>query len=132
MPLQTAMIIDDDADFGHLLESILEERKIYAMSVQTLQEAEDYLSYMKPTVIFLDNSFPDGLGINFIRTIRSSDDGIKIIMITGDTGEWIQAKAREEGIYCFLKKPLTKEIIYGVLDKLNFGATGKFFHSVNS
>ena len=30
--------------------------------VHTLQEAEDCLAYLKPNVIFLDNSFPDGLG----------------------------------------------------------------------
>lgn len=114
------MIIDDDVDLGHLLESILRTRKIHAMSVHSLQEAEDCLSYMKPSVVFLDNSFPDGLGINFIRNIKSSDGEIKIIMMTADTGQWIKEKAIEEGINCFIKKPFTKTIIDDVLDKLNF------------
>lgn len=119
VPVQTAMIIDDDADLGQLLSVILEKRKIYALSVQTLTEAERYLTYLKPTVIFLDNSFPDGLGINFIKYIKSTDEEIKIVMMTADSALWIEQKANEEGIHYFLKKPLNIKTIDSVLDKLN-------------
>jgi response regulator of citrate/malate metabolism len=59
------------------------------------------------------------LGINFIRSIKSSDEEIKIIMMTADTGQWIKEKAIEEGINFFIKKPFTKTTIDDVLDKLN-------------
>jgi two-component system, OmpR family, response regulator len=120
MPVQTAMIIDDDADLVCLLENILKDRKIHVLSVNTLQEAEDCLGYLKPTVIFLDNSFPDGLGVNFIRNIKSSDEEIKIIMMTADNALWIREKAIEEGINYFLRKPFSRKSIDTVLDKLNF------------
>ncbi len=120
LPIQTAMIIDDDVDLGELLISILETRKIHSMAVHSLPEAEECLSYLKPTVIFLDNSFPEGLGVNFIRNIKSADEEIKIIMMTADTGTWIKEKASEEGINYFLRKPFSTEIINSVLDKLNF------------
>src|SRR5215510_13617667 len=102
--VQTAMIIDDDEDTGQLLSYMLEARKILALPVQTLQKAEEYLSYMKPTVVFLDNSFPDGLGINFIRNIHSADNEIKIVMMTAESAHWIEEKAKAEGISYFLKK----------------------------
>ena len=70
IPIKTAMIIDDDTDLSQVLATILENRKIPAMTVNSLAEAEEFLHYLKPTVIFLDNSFPDGLGINFIRHIK--------------------------------------------------------------
>jgi len=120
MRVQTAMIIDDDPDLSELLAIILENRKIHVLKVQTLEEAEKFLSYMKPTVVFLDNSFPEGLGINFIRNIKSADDEIKIIMMTGDSAGWIKQKALEEGINYFLNKPFSKKIIDVVLDKLKF------------
>ncbi len=118
--VQTAMIIDDDVDLGNLLADILELRKIHALTVHSLKEAEEYLVYLKPTVIFLDNSFPEGLGINFIKNIKSADDEIKIIMMTADTSHWIEEKAYEEGINYFLKKPFSKKVIDGVLDQLQF------------
>jgi DNA-binding response OmpR family regulator len=118
LPVQSAMIIDDDPDLSQLLATILEARKIHVLITQTLAEAEKYLSYLKPTVVFLDNSFPEGLGINFIRNIKSADGEIKIIMMTGDSSQWIEEKAKEEGINYFLKKPFSKKIIDFVLDKL--------------
>ena len=105
--VQTAMIVDDDQDMAQLLAVILEKRKIHVMSVHSLAEAEMYLSYLKPTMVFLDNSFPDGLGINFIKQIRLADEGIKIIMITADSAQWIEQKAFSEGTDYFLRKPLT-------------------------
>lgn len=118
--VQTAMIIDDDDDLGQLLSAILEARKIHVLIVSTLEEAEEDLAYMKPTVIFLDNNFPGGLGINFIRKIKSADEEIKIIMMTADSSSWIREKAVEEGIDYFLRKPFNKKAIDHVLDKLNF------------
>ncbi len=113
------MIIDDDVVLSLLLAAILEHRKIHAMAVQSLPGAEEYLTYMKPTIVFLDNSFPDGLGVNFIRNIKTADEEIKIVMITGDTNSWVEQKACEEGVHYFLRKPLTTKVIDTVLDKMN-------------
>lgn len=118
--VQTAMIIDDDPDLGNLMIPALEKRKIYSMAVHTLREAASYLSFLKPTVIFLDNSFPEGLGINFIPQIKLIDKRIKIIMMTADTDEWVQEKAFEEGVVCFMQKPFNTQTLNRVLDRLNF------------
>ncbi|MEO5947030.1 MAG: response regulator [Chitinophagaceae bacterium] len=119
MGVQTAMIIDDDADLGQLMIAALEKRKIHTMVVHSLDEAAKYLTYLKPTVVFLDNSFPEGLGVNFIQEIKSADAEIKIIMMTADSDDWLEEKAKENGAVRFLKKPLNRDIIYSVLDDLN-------------
>ena len=119
LPVQTAMIIDDEADLGLLLSTILEARKIHTLVVNNLEEAENYLTYLKPSVIFLDNNFPHGLGINFIHKIKESDEEIKIIMMTADPSPWIREKAVNEGINYFLRKPFTRRAVDLVLDKLN-------------
>ncbi len=119
VPIKTAMIIDDDQDLGQVLATILENRKIPAMTVSSLDEAEQYLSYLKPTVIFLDNSFPEGLGLNFIRHIKSTDCEIKIVMMTADNNDWIKDKAKEEGANYFLKKPFSVKVLDAALQELN-------------
>jgi two-component SAPR family response regulator len=116
---QTAMVIDDDEDLTFILASILEARKIYTVELHSLTEAEECLSHLTPNIIFLDNSFPEGLGINFIHIIKSIDSGIKIVMITADTDKWVEEKAAAEQINYFIKKPFTTKTINGVLDKLN-------------
>ena len=121
MLAKTAMIIDDDEDLGRLLIPMLEARKILALPVYSLHEAEECLSYMKPNVIFLDNSFPDGLGINFIRNIQLADEAIKIIMMTAESAKWIEEKAKAEGVNYFLRKPFSMATINSILDKLQLG-----------
>ena len=116
--VQTAMIIDDDEDLCQLLTVMLEARKILAMPITSLREAEECLVFMKPTVVFLDNSFPEGLGVNFIRNIHSADQDIKIIMMTADSASWIEQKAKEEGINYFLKKPFNQKILDKILDSI--------------
>lgn len=118
--LQTAMIIDDDPDLGMLMTSALEHRQIHTMTVHSLLEAAEYLTYLKPTIIFLDNSFPEGLGINFIQNIKEADKEIKIVMMTADADKWIEDKALEEGVAGFLKKPFSSKTLNNILDKLNF------------
>ena len=118
MLAKTAMIIDDDQDLGRLLIPMLEARKILTLPIYSLREAEGYLNYMKPTVIFLDNSFPDGLGINFIRSIHLADEEIKIIMMTAESAKWIEEKAKAEGVNYFLRKPFSLAMINTILDKL--------------
>lgn len=118
--VQTAMIIDDNADLAELLTTVLEKRKIHAMSVHSLPEAENYLTYMKPSVIFLDNSFPEGLGVNFIKHIKSADEEIKIVMMTADRDKWIEEKAKNEGVNYFLQKPFSIALFNMVLDEMNF------------
>ena len=118
--IQTAMIIDDDDDFVELLSAILESRKVYVMAIDNLEEAEENLNYLKPTDIFLDNNFPTGLGINFIRRIKDFDEDIRIVMMTADSSPWIREKAIEEGIDYFLRKPFSKKAVDSVLDKFNF------------
>ena len=120
VPIRTAMIIDDDEDFCSLLTIALEKRKVHAMSIQSLPEAENFLTYLKPTIVFLDNNFPDGLGINFISNIRTADDEIKIIMMTADPANWIKEKAIEEGVHYFLNKPFSMDMVDTVLDELTF------------
>lgn len=118
--VQTAMIIDDNADLAELLTTVLEKRKIHTMAVHSLPEAENYLTYLKPSVIFLDNSFPEGLGVNFIKQIKSADEEIKIVMMTADRDKWIEEKAKKEGAHYFLQKPFSTTLLNMVLDEMNF------------
>ncbi len=116
--VQTAMVIDDDPDLTYILATILEARKIYTIEANSLPQAEEYLNILKPAIVFLDNSFPEGLGINFIPIIKSIDEKIKIVMMTSDNAAWVEERATAEKIYYFLKKPFTAIMINGILDKL--------------
>jgi DNA-binding NtrC family response regulator len=117
-----AMIVDDDDDLSFLLENILKTRNIKVLSAHNLNDAQDYLAQSKPDVVFLDNWFPDGFGVNFIRKIKSTGNDIKIIMMTSDPSAWVRKKAMEEGANYFLQKPFSKTTINQLLDQVHLNS----------
>ena len=94
------------------------------LSVHSLHEAKNCLADAKPNVIFLDNSFPDGIGVNFISNIKSTGNDIQIIMMTSDPSAWVKEKAMKEGAHYFLEKPFSRTTIDQVLDQLNLKKEG--------
>src|SRR5262245_48197523 len=112
------MIVDDDDDLTYLLENMLKTRNIKVLSAHSLHDARECLATARPDVIFLDNSFPDGIGVNFIGNIKSKSNDIQIIMMTSDTSAWVRKRAMEEGAHYFLEKPFTKKTIDQLLDQV--------------
>jgi DNA-binding NtrC family response regulator len=118
-----AMIVDDDDDLTYLLENILKTRNIKVLSAHSLRDARECLASSTPDVVFLDNSFPDGIGVNFIGNIKSTGNNIQIVMMTSDTSAWVRKRAMEEGAHYFLQKPFNKTTIDQLLDEVNLNNT---------
>ena len=119
-----AMIVDDDDDLTYLLENILKTKNIKVLCAHNLHDAQDCLAGSRPDVVFLDNGFPDGVGVNFIRNIKSAGKDIKIIMMTSDPSGWLRKKAMEEGANYFIQKPFSKTTIDQLLDEVNLDNSG--------
>ena len=114
-----AMIADDDDDLTYLLENILRNRQIKVLPVHSLHDALECLALSKPNLVFLDNSFPYGIGVNFIGNIKSTGRDIQIIMMSSDSSAIAKKKAMAEGAHYFLEKPFSKTTIDHLLDQVN-------------
>lgn len=111
-----ALIIDDDVDICFLLTLILKNKNIQSVYVNSLAEAKDIFPKYRPSVIFLDNHLPDGIGIDFIPTIKELFPETKILMITAHNSESNKRKAVSSGAEFFIGKPFNMEEISKVLD----------------
>jgi DNA-binding NtrC family response regulator len=113
-----ALIIDDEIDICFLLTHILKNRNISSKYVNSLVGARELLNVYLPQIIFLDNHLPDGLGIDFIKHIKSLKLDTKIILITAHDKFILKEKALQEGASEFISKPFAVEKIYSVVEKL--------------
>lgn len=113
-----ALIIDDEQDICYLLGSLLKKKHFDMDYVFSLKEAKAMLYTNDPSIIFLDNHLPDGLGINFIGYIKSTHPLTKIVMITAQDTAADRKLALSAGADYFLSKPFTKEIINTTVEKL--------------
>ncbi|MFC4263162.1 response regulator [Ferruginibacter yonginensis] len=112
---QHILIVEDEGDICLILNLMLKNDDVEIEHVNSLAKTTTYLQDNKPDVVILDNQLPDGLGIDFIATIKAQYPAIKIIMITGNAADNVQQQALANGAHVFLAKPFTKEQILQAL-----------------
>ena len=108
----TALIIDDESDICFLLSGILKKMNFTSKMVNSIAAANTLLLSYQPQIIFLDNHLPDGLGVDFIETIRIKNPLAKIIMITAHDSSSYRKLAFSQGVSDFIGKPFTKDAIH--------------------
>jgi two-component system, OmpR family, response regulator len=118
MNVYTALIVDDEKDICYLLNIILKQKNIQSSLAGSLAEAEKISKTSHPAFVFLDNHLPDGLGLDYIQTLKKAIPDTRVIMITAHDNPSDKEKAFREGADFFISKPFTKEIIYKTLEQL--------------
>lgn len=111
-----ALIIDDEIDICYLLKNILKNKNIEANYVGSISEAKRFLTLYFPTIIFLDNHLPDGLGVEFLKDIKIMNPNIIVIFISGHATMLFKDIAIGAGAAFFIDKPFTTECINSMLD----------------
>jgi two-component system response regulator PilR (NtrC family) len=110
----SVLIVDDDKDICFILKAGLQSRfSTYYM--HTLAEAQHYLTNHKVSLLFLDNSLPDGKGVEFIKEAIKLDPTVKIVMMTADASSYIRDEAFKQGAVCFIPKPFELAVVKNML-----------------
>ena len=113
------LIVDDEKDICFLLSTILKQKTGGKLTyVNSLSEATLALEDIRPSLIFLDNHLPDGLGINYLGFIKNKLPNAKIVMITAHDTVTDKKVALSRGADAFIGKPFNREIIYRTVDEL--------------
>lgn len=105
------LLVEDEPDMCLLLNIMLTGDEMEVDHVKSITAAREYLDSEKPAVILLDNRLPDGLGIDFISSIKKIHPETRVIMISGTDGA-AKDLAIENGADAFLVKPFTKVLLY--------------------
>ena len=111
------LIVDDEMDICYLLSGMLKQRDLSPDFVNSLSDAQKFLSKNTPTLLFLDNRLPDGLGLDFIPYVKKHYPSVKVIMITAHDSSMDRKMAYEGGADYFMGKPLTRLMINDALDQ---------------
>jgi two-component system OmpR family response regulator len=112
-----ALIIDDETDICFLLSGILRQKNFQTTLAGSLSEAEKIIeNETEHSVIFLDNHLPDGLGVNYIATLKQKCPLSIIVMITAHDTIADREKATAQGVDYFIGKPFSKEVIFKTLE----------------
>jgi DNA-binding response OmpR family regulator len=109
---KTALIIEDDYSIFCVLELMLQDKGIGSVNADSLWAARNKIETMHPEFIFIDHFLPDGMGIDFIPTLRQAFPGSLIITMTAQNSPENKILSAINGSDYFLEKPFSLQDVY--------------------
>ncbi|WMI82694.1 response regulator [Anaerotignum sp. MB30-C6] len=102
------IVVVDDSPFSvAMISKILGEKGFEVIgSANSLQEAVEVVSTLKPDLVTMDMTMPDADGLACTRAIREIDPNLKVIIISSMMDEEILRKAKKEKISGYIQKPV--------------------------
>lgn len=103
------LIVDDEEGIQSSLRGILEDEGYSVKSTDTGEKALSVLKGENFDLVLLDIWLPQKNGLKVLEEIKTFDETIQVVMITGHGSVESAVKATKMGAYDFLEKPLSLE-----------------------
>ena len=118
---QRILVIDDEASVRDSLKMILEYDGYECVLAPSGRDGLAAVERDGPDLVFLDVKMPGMDGIDVLRQLRTLDESLPIVMISGHGTVTTAVEATKLGAFDFLEKPLSTErvtvTIRNALDK---------------
>ncbi|GBL04436.1 SpoIIE family protein phosphatase [Glaciecola sp. KUL10] len=111
------LIIEDDALFGEILQTFLDEKGCNTLIAESIASAKVHLKASVFDFVLLDNHLPDGDGINFIPFIKDLGYLLPLMMITGEDNQIVMSDAFDKGADDFLIKPISVDLLWKKIER---------------
>ena len=120
MTHRLALVVDDSKTARVTLQRMLEKHDLHVDTVESAQQALDYLVHKTPGVIFMDHMMPGMDGLQAVQAIKSNPATatIPIMMYTSKEGDLYVSQARALGAIGILPKQVEPAELFEVLTSL--------------
>src|SRR5580693_1676432 len=121
MAARRALVVDDSRTAREFLTGILERYELAVDSVESAEQAIEYLIHRQPDVIFMDHQMPGMDGLQAVQAIKNNPRTatIPIMMYTSQAGELYLSQARALGAIGVLPKQIKHADVSKALAQLN-------------
>jgi two-component system, NarL family, response regulator LiaR len=123
--ITTVSIIEDDPKFGFLLKKIIEsDNALVCVGIyQNLKSSLTELAEKTPDVMLLDIQLPDGLGSEYVDTLKKISPQTHFIMCTSfEDDDYIFESLKRGASGYLIKSESPEKIIESIKDVLEGGA----------
>jgi CheY-like chemotaxis protein len=129
-----SLVVDDSRTARITLQRMLEKHALQVDTVESAQDALDYLVSKTPDVIFMDHMMPGMNGLQAVQAIKSNPATatIPIMMYTSKEGDLYVSQARALGAIGILPKQVEAAELYEVLSNLRLVSERRSAHDPDS
>jgi len=111
------LLVDDEVEFVDTLEKRLKRRKLTTSSVNSGEDALEFLGQNPTDVVILDVKMPGIDGIQTLREIKQQYPLVEVIMLTGHANVEVAIQGMEIGAFDYLMKPMAiDDLVYKIQD----------------
>ena len=103
------LVIDDEAEIRRSVRMILEYEGYDVLEAASGPEGIALAEKESPDLIFLDIKMPGMDGLEVLQRIKSSNDAIPVVIISGHGTVSTAVEATKAGGFDFIEKPLARE-----------------------
>ena len=111
------LLVDDEVEFVDTLAKRMKKRKLKTSSVNSGEDALEFLGQHPTDVVVLDVKMPGIDGIQTLREIKQQYPLIEVIMLTGHANVEVAIQGMEIGAFDYLMKPMAiDDLVYKIQD----------------
>ncbi len=119
MNIQRILVVEDDQLLSRFISTHLKKRGHVVSTASCLSEAREALSENGFDLVISDVRFPDGDGIEFLKSLRKDKNAVLHITMTGYGSVSSAVEAMKQGSSDYLVKPFTTEQLDVAIDRLD-------------
>ena len=121
MPVRHVLVVDDSKSARLMLRKMLQGFGLTVDTVDSAEEALNYLRTQRPDAIFMDHTMPGSDGLAAIRQLKREPATamIPVTMYTSKDEPSYQGEAQQAGALGVLVKPATPDALSAALEKMN-------------
>ena len=113
----SVLLVDDEVEFVETLTKRMKKRKLKTSSVNSGEDALEFLGQHPTDVVILDVKMPGIDGIQTLREIKQKYPLIEVIMLTGHANVEVAIQGMEIGAFDYLMKPMAiDDLVYKIQD----------------
>ena len=106
-PIRT-IIAEDDIRIAEIQNRFLEKLDAFETVglAHNLEDCREMIDILKPDLVLLDIYFPDGNGLEFLKSLRDENRNIDVILVTAARDVESVKSAMHGGVFDYIVKPL--------------------------
>lgn len=106
-PIRTIIAEDDPriAEIQHRFVEKLDAFEAIGLA-HNLEDCREMIDILEPDLVLLDIHFPDGNGLDFLKTLRDENRNIDVILVTAARDVESVKSAMHGGVFDYIVKPL--------------------------
>ena len=115
---RSVLLVDDEHDIRVPLRRFLEGKGFRVYEAESVAGAAEAFKKERPDAAIVDFSLPDGDGLELLRSLKSADLSVPVIMLTGHGTIDLAVRAMQEGAEQFFTKPVELPTLLVVLERV--------------